>query len=104
MQENYFNKFHLSSAEYGDYKNIIQNRVTSYRTINDKLELFPLGYSPGMYADTRLNINIDDLIKQVQAVLEGKILSKKELSDIWNPVILNKGKPDFLAWDGKRIN
>ncbi|UOB18154.1 serine hydrolase domain-containing protein [Abyssalbus ytuae] len=101
MQENYFDKFNLKSAEYGGFKKTIPNRVTSYRNVDGQLELFPLGYSPSMYAAAGLNINMADLTKWIQAVLNEQIMNKKELSVIWDPVILNNGEPGFfgLGWE-----
>ncbi|WP_159090815.1 serine hydrolase domain-containing protein [Aquimarina aquimarini] len=101
MQENYFNKFNLVSAEYGGFKKTIPNRVTSYRTVNGQLEVFPLDYSSSMYAGAGLNINMEDLTKWVQAVLDEKIISKEELSTIWKPIALNNGNSGFfgLGWE-----
>lgn len=101
MQENYFDKFNLASAEYGGFEKTIPKRVTSYRNVDGQLELFPLGYSPSMYAAAGLNINMADLIKWIQAVLKEQIMNKEELSVIWRPVTLNNGKPGFfgLGWE-----
>lgn len=101
MQENYFDKFNLVSADYGGFKKTISNRVTSYRNVDGQLELFPLDYSPSMYAAAGLNINIADLTKWIQAVLDEKVMSAEELSTIWKPVTLNNGKPGFfgLGWE-----
>lgn len=103
MIENYFNKLNLNSAVYGGFKKIVPNRVKSYRAINNYLEMFPLNYSPPMYAGAGLNINIIDLIKWFQALLNEEILSKKELLKIWTPVKLNNG--DYgafgLGWEAK---
>ncbi|MDD7885473.1 serine hydrolase [Flavivirga sp. 57AJ16] len=105
MKENYFEKFDLTSAEYGGFLKTIPNRVTSYRTVNGQLELFPLGYSPSMYAAAGLNINIEDLTKWIQYVLNEKIMNKEKLSTIWKPVILNNGKPGYfgLGWETYKL-
>lgn len=101
IREQFFKKFHLAKAEYGGFKKTIPHRVTSYRTVGGQLELFPLNYSPSMYAAAGLNINITDLTKWIQAVLANKMLSKEELANIWKPVMLNNGKPGFfgLGWE-----
>lgn len=101
MQKEYFDRYGLSKANYGGFKKVVPNRVKSYRMVGDNLEMFPLNYGPPMYAAAGLNINMDELIVWTQAVLEGKIVSKEVLSNIWKPVILNNGKPGYfgLGWE-----
>ena len=101
MQEYYFNQFDLVKANYGGFKKVVPSRVKSYRMVGEQLEMFPLNYASPMYAAAGLNINIDELILWTQAVLNEKIVSKEALSNIWNPVILNNGKPGFfgLGWE-----
>ncbi len=101
MQKEYFEQLDLAKANYGGFKKNVPNRVKSYRMVGEDLEMFPLNYAPPMYAAAGLNINMDELIVWTQAVLDGKIVSKEALSNIWNPVILNNGKPGFfgLGWE-----
>ena len=101
MQENYFNQFDLTKATYGGFKKIVPNRVKSYRMVGEQLEMFPLNYGTPMYAAAGLNINMDELIVWTQAVLGGKIINKKDLMNIWKPVLLNNGKPGYfgLGWE-----
>ena len=101
MQKEYFDRYGLNKANYGGFKKVVPNRVKSYRMVGDNLEMFPLNYGPPMYAAAGLNINMDELIVWTQAVLEGKIVSKEGLSNIWNPVLLNNGKPGYfgLGWE-----
>lgn len=101
MQKEYFEQFDLDKANYGGFKKFVPNRVKSYRMVGEDLEMFPLNYAPPMYAAAGLNINMDELIVWTQAVLDEKIVSKEALSNIWNPVILNNGKPGFfgLGWE-----
>ena len=101
MQKEYFDRYGLSKAYYGGFKKVVPNRVKSYRMAGPNLEMFPLNYSPPMYAAAGLNINMNELIVWTQAVLDEKIVSKEALSNIWNPVILNNGKPGFfgLGWE-----
>ena len=101
MQKEYFDQFGLTNANYGGFKKIVPNRVKSYRLVGEALEMFPLNYAPPMYAAAGLNINMDELIIWTQAVLDEKIVSKEALSTIWNPVILNNGKPGYfgLGWE-----
>lgn len=101
MQENYFDQFNLIKANYGGFKKVVPNRVKSYRMVSEHLEMFPLNYAPPMYAAAGLNINMEELILWTQAVLDGKIVSKEELSNIWKPLILNNGKPGLfgLGWE-----
>jgi CubicO group peptidase (beta-lactamase class C family) len=105
IQKKYFDKFNLSKANYGGFKKLVPNRVKSYRMVGDNLEMFPLNYAPPMYAAAGLNINIDELIVWTQAVLDEKIMSKEELSNIWSPVILNNGKAGFfgLGWETYKL-
>lgn len=101
IQKTIFNPFDLSKANYGGFKKIVPDRVKSYRMVGEQLEMFPLNYAPPMYAAAGLNINMEELIVWTQAVLDGKILSKEELSKIWNPVSLNSGNPGLfgLGWE-----
>ncbi|SEC93676.1 CubicO group peptidase, beta-lactamase class C family [Tenacibaculum sp. MAR_2009_124] len=105
MKKHYFEKLKLSSAQYGGFKNVIKNRVKSYRNVNDKLEMFPLNYSPTMYAAAGLNINLDDLILWFQNVYNERILSKEVLNKVWTPVHLNNGKPGYfgLGWEAAKV-
>ena len=105
MQKEYFDKLGLSSANYGGFKKVVPNRVTCYRKINSKLEMFPLNYSSPMYAGAGLNITINDLIKWFQALQNEQILSKEQLMKVWTPVKLNNGKEgDFgLGWEAYRL-
>ena len=101
MQREYFNKFNLSSASYGGFKKVIRNRVTCYQNNAGNLEMFPLNYSPPMYAGAGLNISIDDLAKWFQALQDGLILDKELLEEIWKPVQLANGKQGTfgLGWE-----
>lgn len=101
MQKEYFDQFGLTKANYGGFKKFVPNRVKSYRMVGEALEMFPLNYAPPMYAAAGLNINMDELILWTQAVLNEKIVSKEALSNIWDPVILNNGKPGYfgLGWE-----
>ncbi|AUP80490.1 serine hydrolase domain-containing protein [Flavivirga eckloniae] len=105
MQEQYFDKFGLSSAKYGGFKQVIPNRVTCYQNINGELEMFPLNYSSPMYAGAGLNITIGDLIKWFQTIQKEKILTKEQLEKIWTPVKLNNGKESYfgLGWESYRL-
>ena len=101
MQREYFDKFNLSSASYGGFKKVIRNRVTCYQNNAGNLEMFPLNYSPPMYAGAGLNISIDDLAKWFQALQDGLILDKELLEEIWKPVQLANGKQGTfgLGWE-----
>ncbi|GEM_PF-3417226 len=105
MQEQYFDKFGLSSAQYGGFKKVIPNRVTCYHNVNGELEMFPLNYSSPMYAGAGLNIAIGDLIKWFQTIQKEKILTKKQLDEIWTPVVLNNRKDGYfgLGWESYRL-
>lgn len=101
MQKHYFDKFNLKGSNYGGFKKIVPNRVTSYRMVGDNLEMFPLNYSSPMYAAAGLNINMDALILWIQAVLNEDILSKELLATIWTPAKLNNNEDGFfgLGWE-----
>ncbi len=101
MQKNYFDKFNLSTANYGGFKKVVPNRVTSYQTVGDKLEMFPLNYSHTMYAGAGLNIKIDELILWMQALLNEQILDKDQLNTIWTPYKLNNNEVGSfgLGWE-----
>lgn len=101
IQENYFDKFNLALANYGGFKKIVSNRVSSYQMVGENFELFPLNYSSPMYAAAGLNINLEELILWIQAVLDGKIVKKEQLVTIWAPFKLNNGRDGFfgLGWE-----
>lgn len=101
MQENYFDKFNLVSANYGGFKKVVPNRVTSYRMVGEHLQMFPLNYSPTMYVGAGLNINIDELTLWIQAVLDEKILSQQHLDTIWTLTKLNDNQVGYfgLGWE-----
>ena len=105
MQTEYFDKFNLSSAKYGGFKKVISNRVTCYQNNNGNLEMFPLNYSPPMYASAGLNIAIDDLVKWFQVLQDGLILHKDKLKEIWTPVKLTDGKNSYfgLGWESYKL-
>ena len=106
MQENYFDKFNLIGSNYGGFKKIVPNRVTSYQMLGENFEMFPLNYSSTMYAAAGLNINMDALIVWIQAVLDEKIVSKEQLATIWTPAKLNNGKDGYfgLGWETYKLN
>lgn len=105
MRKNYFDKFNLQGSNYGGFKKIVPNRVTSYRMVGENFEMFPLNYSSPMYAAAGLNINMDALILWIQAVLDEKILSKEQLAVIWTPVKLNNNEDGFfgLGWETYKL-
>ena len=105
MTEHYFDKLGLKEANYGGFKKVVLNRVKSYRNVNNQLELFPLNYAPPMYAGAGLNINMKELIIWFQAVLNGKIVSKEKLNQIWTPVLLNNKKEGYFGqgWVARRL-
>ncbi len=105
MQTEYFDKFNLNSAKYGGFKKVIPNRVTCYQNVNGNLEMFPLNYSPPVYAGAGLNISIDDLVKWFQALQDGLILNKDKLKEIWTPVKLTNGKDSYfgLGWESYNL-
>ena len=105
MQEQYFDKLGLSSAEYGGFKKVISNRVTCYQNVNNQLEMFPLNYSSPMYAGAGLNISINDLIVWFQSFQKEQILTKEQLEAVWTPVKLNNGKDGYfgLGWESYRL-
>jgi len=106
MKRNYFDKYGLSKANYGGFKKVVPNRVTSYRMVENNLELFPLNYSSPMYAGAGLNINIDELILWMQAVLNYEILPKPYLDNVWEPVKLNSGDTGYfgLGWEAYKFD
>lgn len=106
MQEYYFDKFNLSTANYGGFKKVVPNRVKSYRMVGEELQMFPLNYSQPMYAAAGLNINIDELILWLQAVLSEKIVSREQLDKIWAPVKLNNNKDGYfgLGWETYQLS
>lgn len=106
MQEHYFDKFGLTSAIYGGFKSVIPNRVTCYQNVDDKLQMFPLNYSPPMYAGAGLNISMGDLIKWIQVVFDEQILTKEQLENIWEPVKLYNGEyGNFgLGWESYKLD
>ena len=101
MQKEYFDKYELGSAKYGGFKEVIPNRVTCYQNIDDNLEMFPLNYSPPMFAGAGLNISIIDLVKWFQVLQNEQILTKKQLEKVWTPIKLNNGKNGSfgLGWE-----
>ncbi|MCG6190023.1 serine hydrolase domain-containing protein [Maribellus maritimus] len=105
MQEHFFDKLGLHSAQYGGFKKIVPNRVTCYQKVNDELEMFPLNYSPPMYAGAGLNITINDLIKWFQAIQNEQILTTEQLENIWTPVKLNNGEDGGfgLGWEAYKL-
>jgi CubicO group peptidase (beta-lactamase class C family) len=105
MQEQYFDKTNLNSAKYGGFKSVINDRVTCYQNVNDKLEMFPLNYSAPMYAGAGLNIALKDLVKWFQAIQGEQILTKEELERIWMPVKLKKGNDGYfgLGWESYKL-
>lgn len=52
-----------------------------------------------------LNITIGDLIKWFQAIQKEKILTEKQLKEIWTPVKLNNGKDSYfrLGWESYKL-
>jgi len=105
MQTEYFDRFRLSSAQYGGFKKVIPNRVTCYQNINGNLEMFPLNYSSPVYAGAGLNISIDDLVKWFQALQDEQILSKDQLKEVWTPVKLANGEDSYfgLGWESYKL-
>lgn len=105
MQEQFFDKLGLSSAEYGGFKKVIANRVTCYQNVKNELEMFTLNYSSPMYAGAGLNITINDLIKWFQTIQNEQILTKDQLEKIWTPVKLNNGNDGSfgLGWEAYKL-
>jgi CubicO group peptidase (beta-lactamase class C family) len=105
MQEEYFDRLQLANANYGGFKKVVPNRVKSYRSVNNELQMFPLNYSGPMYAGAGLNIDINELIKWFQALLKDEVLTMKHLQDIWTPVKLNNGKDGYFGqgWVARKL-
>jgi CubicO group peptidase (beta-lactamase class C family) len=105
MQEAYFDKLQLNKANYGGFKKVVPNRVKSYRSVNNELQMFPLNYSGPMYAGAGLNIDINELIIWFQALLKEEVLTMKQLDNIWTPVKLNNGKDGYFGqgWVARRL-
>ncbi|WP_185154495.1 serine hydrolase [Fulvivirga sp. M361] len=105
MQENYFDKLNLTTANYGGFKKVVPKRVTSYRKTGGKLEMFPLAYAPPMYAAAGLNISLHELVIWIQAVLNEEIVSKEQLDSIWTPAKLNNDNvgPFGLGWETRQL-
>ncbi|TAI48881.1 serine hydrolase domain-containing protein [Flagellimonas allohymeniacidonis] len=105
MHEQVFDKLNLRSAQYGGFKKVIPGRVTCYQNVNGALEMFPLNYSPPMYAGAGLNITINDLAQWFQAVQKGELLTQAQLNEIWEPVQLNNGNDAYfgLGWEAYRL-
>ncbi|MEO1652042.1 MAG: serine hydrolase domain-containing protein, partial [Bacteroidota bacterium] len=101
MQTQFFDKFGLTTANYGGFKKVVPQRVTTYRNMGGNLEIFPLSYSSPMYAAAGLNISLADLMLWLQQVLNGKIISKEHLKTVWTPVSLENGSPGYfgLGWE-----
>ncbi|GJQ63385.1 MAG: serine hydrolase [Melioribacteraceae bacterium] len=106
MHEHFFDKFGLTSAIYGGFKAVIPKRVTCYQNVEGKLQMFPLNYSSPMYAGAGLNISMEDLVKWIQLVFDEQILSREQLSKIWEPVKLNNGEyGNFgLGWESYKLD
>lgn len=105
MQEEYFDKLQLHKANYGGFKKVVSNRVKSYRSFHNELQMFPLNYAPPMYAGAGLNIDINELIRWFQALLKEEILTMKQLKNIWTPVTLNNGKDGYFGqgWVARKL-
>ena len=105
MQTKYFDKLQLKQANYGGFKKVVPNRVKSYRNVNNQLQLFPLNYAPPMYAAAGLNINMQELIVWFQAILNEEILTKKQLEEIWIPVLLNNNQDGYFGqgWVARKM-
>lgn len=106
MNSQYLKPSGLSSAVYGGFKKVLPNRVTCYQTVADHLEMFPLNYSPVMYAGAGLNINLPDLCSWFEQLLAEKYVARSTLNNLWNPVLLNDGSAgNFgLGWEAKIID
>ena len=73
---------------------------SAYRLVNDELEVFPLNYSPTMYAAAGLNVSAAELSVWLEALLDGQILAPEHLREIWTPSVHKDGTAgDFgLGW------
>lgn len=100
MKSTYFSPLDMEHTNYGGFLTPTFARATVYRNIDEELKIFPLDYSPTMYAGAGLNSSLDELVKWTEALLSGKLIERESLEKIWPSQPLKNGEDGAfgLGW------
>jgi CubicO group peptidase (beta-lactamase class C family) len=95
-----FKRFNLQNALFGDARAVIMRRATTYTpfrydsarpVLASSIEVLNAEMATMMYPAGGLNISIDDFARWLTALLNGRIISKRSLDEIWTAAKLNDG-------------
>jgi CubicO group peptidase (beta-lactamase class C family) len=104
-----FAPLHLTSAVYGGTA-VIPNRASLYTKVRigsdppeilDPMEDYIFRMQPMSYSGGGLNISVEDFARWLIALLDGRLISKASLDELWQPTTLTNGtKVDMygLGW------
>jgi CubicO group peptidase (beta-lactamase class C family) len=98
--ERMFKPLNLQGPAFGDSRMVIRNRATVYTpyrfgtgtpVLLDHAEVLHYEFAPFTYPHDGLNISILDFATWLNALLNGKVISRSSLEEIWTPAKLNDG-------------
>jgi CubicO group peptidase (beta-lactamase class C family) len=91
----FFRPLGLATPTFGDARAVIPHRATGYTRLSmeggqprrlDHLEVTWYEFEPFLYTAAALNLSARDFGAWVAALLQGKLLSRASLEEIWKPV------------------
>jgi CubicO group peptidase (beta-lactamase class C family) len=93
MSSRIIKKLDLRQTFYGGEFAIVPSRASTYRaTENGLFRNGPLDQPDYMFSSSGLNTSPEDIAKLFQALLQGKLMSKKSLATMWAIKLLNSGE------------
>lgn len=82
----------ITSASFGDYKEVVTNRATYYREEDGKLRHYWFRFPTFLHTAAGLNITAGDLAKWDIALSTGKIIKPSSMNEMYAPAKLNNGE------------
>ena len=100
VAERFFRPLGITSASFGDYKEVVKNRATYYREENGILRHYWFRFPTFLHTAAGLNITAGDLAKFDIALSTGKIIKTSSMTEMYAPAKLNNGQTyDYgLGW------
>jgi CubicO group peptidase (beta-lactamase class C family) len=87
-----FRPLGITSATFGDYKEIVKNRATYYREEDAVMRHYWYRFPTFLHTAAGLNITATDLAKWDIALSTGKIINPSSIREMYTPAKLNNGQ------------
>lgn len=100
VAKRFFRPLGITSASFGDYKEVVRNRATYYREEDGVMRHYWFRFPTFLHTAAGLNITPGDLAKFDIALSAGKIIKPASIAELYAPAKLNTGQTfDYgLGW------